>query len=262
MSDRAIPRNLRMMEGFGVHSFRLVNGAGDSTFVKFRWRPKLGLQSTVWAEAVHRSVCRNRAGCVLLGKRLFSSLDTQLSRLGGPNFHQLPINAPKCPIANQLRDGHMQMQVPKGRVAYEPASLDAENARASQVKGTVHFSEKISGDKGRLRTIPFADHYGRARMLFRSQSGLEQAHLASALVSELSKVETEHVRLAVLARLQNVDAFAQLKAIAACKVTRLILTAGGITPDDGVLMPDETAAFLGRAMSREWAREPQVRAQA
>jgi catalase len=311
----------------------------------------------------------------LLQGRLFSYLDTQLSRLGGPNFHQIPVNAPQCPFANQQRDGHMQVQIPKGRVAYEPASLDPENPRASKAKGTVHFPEKANGDKGRIRPESFADHYSQARMFFRSQSAPEQAHMASALVFELSKVETEHVRLAVLAQLQNVDAslarrvakglgldeapaaakpaapvrnlelspalriidrmnptlrgrcigilvsdgtrmsgvetlraaarkagaqvklvapkllirdaegktvkidkrldgtpsvvfdavdwfrdaFGHLKAIAACKGTRLILAAGGITPDAGVVMPDETANFLKLATSRIWAREPQVR---
>jgi catalase len=291
MSDRTIPRSLRMIEGFGVHSFRLVNRRGDSTFVKFHWRPVLGLQSTVWDEAVKLQAADNDfhrrdlweaidagdfpewelavqlftekeadafpfdhldptklvpeelvplqvigrmvldrnpdnlfaeteqvAFCPanivpgidfsndpLLQGRLFSYLDTQLSRLGGPNFHQIPINAPKCPFANQQRDGHMQMQVPKGRVAYEPASLEPANPLASRENGTVHFAEAASGSKGRLRPDSFADHYSQARMFFRSQSQLEQSHIASALVFELSKVETEPVRMAVLAQLQNVD---------------------------------------------------------
>jgi catalase len=480
MSDRTLPRSLRMIEGFGVHSFRLVNRTGESTFVKFHWRPRLGLQSTVWDEAVKLQAADNDfhrrdlwesidsgeypewdlavqlftekeaeafpfdhldptklipeelvplqvigrmvldrnpdnlfaeteqvAFCPanivpgvdfsndpLLQGRLFSYLDTQLSRLGGPNFHQIPVNAPKCPFANQQRDGHMQMQVPKGRVAYEPASLDPGNPVASRVKGTAHFREKTTGAKERIRPESFADHYSQARMFYRSQSTLEQAHMASALVFELSKVEAEHVRLAVLALLQNVDtslatrvakglgldeappaakaarpvrnlepspalriidrmkptlqgrciailvsdgthmsgvtalrtaarkagaqvklvapklairnsqgktvkvdsqlagtpsvlfdavasmltleegarlakeacavdwfrdAFGHLKAIAACKGTRLIMTAGGIAPDAGVVLPEETAAFLDLAASRVWAREPKVR---
>lgn len=294
MSDRTIPRSLRMMEGFGVHSFRLVNAAGDSTFVKFHWRPKLGIQSTVWDEAVklqsadndfHRRdlfeaieagdfpewelsvqlfteedaerfpfdhldptklipeelvplqpvgrMVLNRwpdnffaeteqvAFCPanvppgidfsndpLLQGRLFSYLDTQLSRLGGPNFTQIPINAPKCPFHNMQRDGHMQMQVPKGRVAYEPSSLQGDTPRASLAQGFRHFAQADDGDgrgKGRIRPESFADHYSQARMFFRSQSPLEQAHMASALVFELSKVATVHVREAVVGHLQHVD---------------------------------------------------------
>ena len=291
MSDRTIPRSLRMIEGFGVHSFRLLNAAGESTFVKFHWRPKLGIQSTVWDEAVklqsadndfHRRdlfeaieagdfpewelsvqlfteqdaerfpfdhldptklipeelvplqpvgrMVLNRwpdnffaeteqvAFCPanvppgidfsndpLLQGRLFSYLDTQLSRLGGPNFSQIPINAPKCPFHNQQRDGHMQMQVPKGRVNYEPSSLQADTPRASQAQGFRHFAQADDGVKGRVRAESFADHYSQARMFYRSQSPLEQAHVASATVFELSKVGTPHVREAVVGHLQHVD---------------------------------------------------------
>jgi catalase len=292
MSDRAIPRSLRMIEGFGIHSFRLVNEAGESTFVKFHWRPRLGIQSTVWDEAVKLQAADNDfhrrdlfeaiqsgnfpawdlavqlftqeqadafpfdhldatklipeelvpltvigrmtldrwpdnffaeteqvAFCPshvvpgidfsndpLLQGRLFSYLDTQLSRLGSPNFHQLPINAPKCPFANQQRDGHMQMAVPKGRVAYEPSSLDPTSPRASQTgfRSFAQLSEE--GAKGRIRAESFADHYSQARLFFRSQSEIEQAHIASALVFELSKVETAHVREAIVGHLRNVDA--------------------------------------------------------
>jgi catalase len=291
MSDRTLPRSLRMIEGFGIHSFRLVNAAGESTFVKFHWRPKLGLQSTVWDEAVkiagadpdfHRRdlfesiqsgdfpewelavqlftqaeadrfpfdhldstklipeelvpltvigrMVLNRspdnffaeteqvAFCPshivpgidfsndpLLQGRLFSYHDTQLIRLGGPNFHQLPINAPKCPFANQQRDGHMQMQVPKGRVAYEPSSLDPTSARAS-ADGFRSFAEPaVDGNKSRIRADSFADHYSQARQFFRSQTKPEQAHIASALVFELSKVETPHVREAMVGHLRNIE---------------------------------------------------------
>lgn len=292
MSDRTIPRSLRMIEGFGVHSFRLIDKEGRSTFVKFHWRPKLGLQSTVWDEAVKLQAADNDyhrrdlweaidaggfpewelavqlfteqeaeqfpfdhldatklipeevvplkvigrmvldrnpdnlfaeteqvAYCPanlvpgidfsndpLLQGRLHSYLDTQLSRLGGPNFHQLPINAPKCPFANHQRDGHMQMEVPRGRVAYEPSSLDPESPRASRERGYRHFAEPADdGAKGRIRAASFADHYSQARMFFRSQSPLEQAHLASAIVFELSKVQTAHVREAVVGHLRNID---------------------------------------------------------
>jgi len=292
MSDRAIPRSLRMIEGFGIHSFRLVNEKGVSTFVKFHWRPKLGLQSTVWDEAVklqsadndyHRRdlfeaiqggnfpewelavqlFTQERADQLpfdhldatklipeemipltvigrmvldrwpdnffaeteqvafcpshvvpgidfsndpLLQGRLFSYLDTQLSRLGGPNFHQIPINAPKCPFANQQRDGHMQMAVPKGRVNYEPSSLQADSPRETPGGFQSHATLADDGGKSRIRAESFADHYTQARMFFRSQTTPEQAHIASALVFELSKVETPHVREAIVGHLRHVDA--------------------------------------------------------
>ena len=291
MSDRAIPRSLRMMEGFGIHSFRLLDKRGQSTFVKFHWRPKLGLQSTLWDEAVKlagadpdfqrrdlfesiqagdfpewelgvqlfteeqaaqfpfdhldatklipeelvplkivgrmvldrwpdnffaetEQVAYCPANIVpgidfsndpLLQGRLFSYLDTQLSRLGGPNFHQIPINAPKCPFANHQRDGHMQMQQPKGRVAYEPSSLQADAPRAARQGFASHATPAEPGTKGRIRAESFADHYSQARLFFRSQSKPEQAHIASALVFELSKVETAHVREAIVGHLRHVD---------------------------------------------------------
>ncbi|MBO9881456.1 catalase [Xanthomonas sp. D-109] len=291
MSDRTIPRSLRMMEGFGIHSFRLLDADGNSTFVKFHWRPKLGLQSTIWDEAVklagadpdfHRrdlfeaiqqgdfpewelgvqlfteeqadafpfdhldstklipeelvplqivgrmvldrwpdnffaeteQVAYCPANIVpgidfsndpLLQGRLFSYLDTQLSRLGGPNFHQLPINAPKCPFANMQRDGHMQMGVPKGRVAYEPSSLQSDSPRETARGFVSHRTPAEDAAKGRIRAESFADHYSQARLFFRSQTQPEQAHLASALVFELSKVETAHVRAAVVGHLRHID---------------------------------------------------------
>jgi len=291
MSDRTIPRSLRMMEGFGVHSFRLLNENDDSTFVKFHWRPRLGVQSTVWDEAVKiagadpdfqrrdlfeaisagaypawdlavQLFTQDEAGrfpfdhldatklipeelvplqvighmvldrwpdnffaeteqvafCPshlvpgldfsndpLLQGRLFSYLDTQLSRLGSPNFHQLPINAPKCPFANQQRDAHMQMEQPKGRVAYEPSSLQKDSPRESPGLGFRSFASVEAGDKGRVRAEAFADHYSQARLFFRSQSEIEQAHIASALVFELSKVEHPHVREAIVGHLRHVD---------------------------------------------------------
>ncbi|MET0506105.1 MAG: catalase, partial [Luteibacter sp.] len=291
MSDRTIPRSLRMIEGFGIHTFRLVNAKGESTFVKFHWRPKLGLQSTLWDEAVklagadpdfHRrdlfesiqagnfpewelgvqlfteaeaenfpfdhldatklipeelvplkiigrmvldrwpdnffaeteqvAFCPSHlvpgldfSNDPLLHGRLFSYLDTQLSRLGSPNFHQLPINAPKCPFANHQRDGHMQQQVPKGRVAYGPSSLQADTPREDAGRGFRSFPAVESGERGRIRAETFADHYSQARMFFVSQTSFEQAHIASALVFELSKVDTQHVREAVVGHLRHID---------------------------------------------------------
>jgi catalase len=292
MSDRAIPRSLRMIEGFGIHSFRLLDADGKSTFVKFHWRPKLGLQSHVWDEAVkvagadpdyHRrdlfeaiqsggfpewnlavqlftqeqadafpfdhldptklipeelvpltvigrmvldrwpdnffaeteQVAFCPANIVpgidfsndpLLQGRLFSYLDTQLSRLGSPNFHQLPINAPKCPYANLQRDGRMQMHVPKGRVNYEPSSLQADTPRETPAGFRSFAQSADDGVKGRIRAESFADHYSQARQFYRSQSRPEQAHIASALLFELSKVETAEVRERVISHLCHVDA--------------------------------------------------------
>ncbi|OZI50701.1 catalase [Bordetella genomosp. 4] len=291
MSDRAIPRSLRMIEGFGVHSFRLINEKGESTFAKFHWRPKLGLQSTVWDEAVkiagadpdfHRrdlfeaiqrgdfpewelavqlfteedaakfpfdhldatklipeeTVPLTVIGTMVLDRwpdnffaeteqvafcpanivpgidfsndpllqgRLFSYLDTQLSRLGSPNFHQIPVNAPKCPFANLQRDGHMQMQIPKGRVNYEPSSLQADTPRETASGFRSYAQPAEDGTKGRIRPESFADHYSQARLFYKSQTAPEQAHIASALVFELSKVETLHVREALVGHLRHID---------------------------------------------------------
>lgn len=291
MSDRAIPRSLRMIEGFGIHSFRLVAADGASTFVKFHWRPRLGIQSTVWDEAVklqaadndfHRRdlfeaiqsgkfpewdlavqvfteeeadtfpfdhldatklipeelvplkvigrMVLNRwpdnffaeteqvAYCPanvppgidfsndpLLQGRLFSYLDTQLTRLGSPNFNEIPINAPKCPFANLQRDGHMRMQVSKGRVSYEPSSLQDGSLRESREGFRSARTVDAEGAKGRIRAESFADHYSQARMFFRSQTKVEQAHVASAITFELSKVSTQHVREAVVGHLRHVD---------------------------------------------------------
>ena len=291
MSDRAIPRSLRMMEGFGVHTFRLINADGQSTFVKWHWRPKTGSQSVVWDEALklngadpdfHRRdlweaiaagdfpewelavqaftqaqadafdfdvldatklvpeevvplrvlgrmvLDRNPdnffaeteqvAFCAshvvpgidftndpLLQGRLFSYLDTQLKRLGGPNFHQIPINQPKCPFQNLQRDGHMQMGKPIGQVNYEPSSLGPTIARESVARGYATFPAPEAGEQLRIRPESFADHYSQARLFFRSQTEVEQGHIVSALVFELSKCDTPRVRQAVLSRLVNVD---------------------------------------------------------
>ena len=295
MSDRGIPRSLRMIEGFGIHSYRFINAKGESTFVRFHWRPRLELQSHVWDEAVkvagadpdyHRrdlfealqqgdeviwdfavqlftqqqadefpfdhldatklipeelvplkvvgKMVLNRypdnffaeteqvAFCPanivpgidfsndpLLQGRLFSYLDTQLSRLGSPNFAQLPINAPKCPFHNMQRDGHMQMQIPKGRVAYEPQSLEPEKPRENPSIGFKSFADDLTQNndavKGRIRAESFADFYSQPRMFYRSQTPIEQAHIASAIVFELSKVETPYIRERMVAQLLTVD---------------------------------------------------------
>ncbi|WP_269220785.1 catalase [Brevundimonas vesicularis] len=296
MSDRGIPRSLRMMEGFGVNTFRLINAEGEATLVKFHWRPKLGTQSTCWDEAVkiagadpdyHRRdlyeaidqgdfpewefgvqlFTQEQADALpfdildatklvpeedypirvigrmvldrnpdnffaeteqvaflptnivpgihfsedpLLQGRLFSYQDTQLSRLGTVNFHQIPINQAKgCPFQNFQRDGHMQMAVPKGRANYEPNSLaeaGEDGGPREDSKGGFRTAPiPVEGEKVRLRADSFADHYSQARLFFRSQTEIEQAHMASAIVFELSKVSLAHVRERVLANLQNVD---------------------------------------------------------
>ena len=299
MSDRTIPRSFATMEGFGVHTFRLVNAEGKNTFVKFHWKPKAGVQSQIWDEAVKTAgadpdfqrrdlferidrgdfpewelgiqafdaetaegfdfdvldatkiipeevvpvrpigrmvldrypdnffaeteqVAYNPSNVPpgidfsndpLLQGRLFSYLDTQKSRLGTTNFHQLPINLSKSPVNNFQRDGMMQMNVPKGRANYEPNSLNevGEDAgpRECPVKGfTTYGTQDVGaeqGDKLRIRAESFADHYSQARLFFRSLDTPEQAHLASALVFELSKVGLEHVRVRVLSNLVNVD---------------------------------------------------------
>ncbi|MDE1994243.1 MAG: catalase [Rhizobiaceae bacterium] len=299
MSDRAIPRSLRMMQGFGIHTFRLVNEAGQSSFVKFHWRPKLGTQSTLWDEALKLQAADNDyhrrdlyeaiaagnfpewelglqvfdekfaeslpydvldptkiipeeilplkmvgrlvldrnpdnffaeteqvAYCPanivpgvdftndpLLQGRLFSYLDTQKSRLGTANFHQLPINAPKCPVMNFQRDGQMQMNVPTGRANYEPNSLSAHGEpggpRECPVTGFRTFEKPAGtaeqGDKLRVRAELFADHYSQARLFWTSQTSSEQSHIASAFVFELSKVGLEQVPPRMVGNLLNVD---------------------------------------------------------
>ncbi|MBD8686621.1 MULTISPECIES: catalase [unclassified Rhizobium] len=290
MSDRTIPRSLRFMEGFGVHTFRLVNAEGVSTFVKFHWKPKLGLQSVAWNEAVkingadpdfHRRDLWNSiqsgdfpewelqvqlfdqefadsfdfdvldptklipeeilppqaigrmvldrmpdnffaeteqvafmtqnvppgidfSNDPLLQGRNFSYLDTQLKRLGGPNFTHLPINAPKCPFAHFQQDGHMAMRNPVGRANYQPNS-HGEGPRESPTSGYRHFPAEEQGTKARLRPESFADHYSQARQFYISQTGAEQRHIASALTFELSKVEIPAIRERMVSHLLNID---------------------------------------------------------
>ena len=293
MSDRTIPRSLRFMEGFGVHTFRMITEDGKSTFVKFHWKPKLGMQSVVWNEAVkingadpdfHRrdmwnaikkgefpewelglqlfdqkfadnfdfdildptklipeelvpvkpvgKLVLNRcvdnffaeteqvAFCTqnivpgidftndpLLQGRNFSYLDTQIKRLGGPNFTQIPINAPKTAVQNFQQDGHMTIHYRKGRANYEPNSWEGEERgpREDAAKGFKSFREVIEGTKARLRSESFADHYSQARQFYLSQTEVEQDHIANALVFELSKVETEAIRNRMVSHLLNIE---------------------------------------------------------
>jgi catalase len=316
MSDRTLPRSYRMIEGFGVHTFRLVNAKGEATFVKFHWRPKLGMQSVVWDEAIkingadpdfHRrdlweaidsgdfpewEFClqafteeqansfdfdvldatkvipeeivplrvvgrmvldRNPdnffaeteqvAYCTshvvpgidftndpLLQGRLFSYQDTQLKRLGGPNFHQIPINQPKCPFHNLQRDGHMQMAVPKGQVNYEPSTLGPDIAHESAERGYTTFPATEAGEQHRVRPETFADHYTQARMFFASQTEPEQNHIVSALVFELSKCVVPRVRTAVLSRLVNIGEGLALRVAAGLGLTDPIVAADAPVP--------------------------------
>jgi len=289
MSDRAIPRSFRFMEGFGVHTFRLINAEGKGTYVKFHHKPKLGMQSVMWNEALkingadpdfHRrdlwdaitmgtppvwelgvqlfddafadkfefdvldatkiipeevlpvriigSYTLDRvvdnffaeteqvAFCTqnvvpgigftndpLLQGRNFSYLDTQLKRLGSPNFTHIPINAPRVPVNNFQQDGHMAMRNPKGRANYEPNSWGGP--RESQATGYRHFAAEETGRKAQVRSASFADHYSQARQFFISQTEIEQKHIGDALVFELSKVERTDIRERIVSHLRNID---------------------------------------------------------
>jgi catalase len=293
MSDRAIPRSFRFMQGFGVHTFRLVNAQGKSTFVKFHWKPKLGLQSLAWNEAqkiagadpdFHRrdlwdaiqsgafpewelglqlfdeefaarfdfdvldatkivpeeDVPLRTVGrlvldrCVdnffaeteqvafctqnivpgidfsndpLLQGRNFSYLDTQLKRLGSPNFTQLPVNAPKCPMHTLQQDGHMAFRNPVGRANYEPNSWAsaAGGPREAPELGFRTVGAEEKGPKARRRAEAFADHYSQANQFYMSQTEVEREHIEAAFTFELSKVETPAIRTRMVAQLRNVD---------------------------------------------------------
>jgi catalase len=297
MSDRALPRSFRFMEGFGVHSFRLIDAAGASRYVKFHWKPAQGLQSVLWNEAVkingadpdfHRrdlwdaiqlgdfpewelgvqvfddafadsfdfdvldatkiipeelvpvtpigrmvldqtvdnffAETEQVAFCTqnvvpgidftndpLLQGRNFSYLDTQLKRLGGPNFTHIPVNAPKCPVAHFQQDGHMAMTNPVGRINYEPNSAAGpeRGPREDPVGGYTSFPEPVEGVKQRVRSASFADHFSQARQFLVSQTAVEQTHIVNAFVFELSKVENPVIRVRMVANLRNVnEAFA------------------------------------------------------
>ena len=292
MSDRAIPRSFGMMEGFGVHTFRLINAKGESTFVKFHWKPALGVHSLVWDEAVklagqdpdfHRRdmfdsiekgnffewdfgvqllpeadefkfdfdildatklwpedlIPVQRVGKLVLNRnpdnyfaeteqvafmtgnvppgvdfsndpllqgRNFSYNDTQLSRLGSPNFHEIPINRPICPFSNNQRDAHMRTTLNKGRVSYAPASLDGHVMEEVGPKpGFVSYPQKVEGPKVRERSPSFEDHYGQASLFWNSQTPIEKEHITNALRFELSKVETREVRVRMLGHLAKIN---------------------------------------------------------
>jgi catalase len=293
MSDRAIPRSLRMMEGFGIHTFRLVDARGAARFVKFHWKPKLGVHSVLWDEALkisgkdpdfHRrdlweaiaagaypewelgvqvideadehkfafdlldptklvpeeQVPVERVGRLVLDRnpenffaeteqvafhpghvvpgiefsddpllqgRLFSYTDTQLTRLGGPNFHEIPINRSVAPVHNNQRDGHMRQNINVGRVAYHPNTLGGgcpmQAGRADG--GFVTYPERLGGPKVRERGEKFFDHFSQAALFWNSQSDPEKQHIVEALRFELGKVEVPEVRERVVGMLAHVD---------------------------------------------------------
>jgi catalase len=280
MSDRALPRSYRMMQGFGVHTFRLVNEQGKTTFVKFHWRPLLGTHSLDWDEAVkimgadpdfHRrdlweaieagvfpewelsfqlfsekqaesfsfdvldatklvpeelvpltpvgKMVLNRnpdnffaeteqaAFCAahvvpgidfsndpLLAGRIHSYVDTQISRLGGPNFHEIPINAPVAQPHNNQRDGMHRQAINRGRVSYEPNSLAGGCPFQAGGAGFTSFREPIEDDKVRGKPEKFADHYTQAALFFNSQTPVEKAHILRGFRFELTKVQIPAVR--------------------------------------------------------------------
>jgi len=293
MSDRAIPRSYRMMEGFGVHSFRFINSEGDAFFVKFHLKPKLGVHSVAWPEAqkisgadpdFHRrdlweaiengafpewdlgvqivpeenehdfdfdlldptkiipeelvpveifgTLTLNRnpdnffaeteqiafhpghlvpgidfTNDPLLQGRLFSYTDTQLSRLGSPNFHEIPINRSVPTVHNNQRDGHMRQQIAKGKVSYEPNSIGGGCPFQAMMKdgGFASYGEKISGTKIRARSQSFVDHYSQAKLFYNSQSEPEKTHLQKALIFELSKVTIHAIRERMVGQLNFID---------------------------------------------------------
>jgi catalase len=292
MSDRAIPRSYRMMQGFGVHTFRLVNAAGDSVFCKFHWTPVAGTHALCWDEAVrisgadpdfHRrdlweaieggaypewelglqvfseeqaeefefdvldstklvpeelvpvvtvgKLVLNRnpdnffaeteqvAFCTahiipgidftndpLLQGRIHSYVDTQISRLGGPNFHEIPINTPLAQVHNNQRDGMHRQSIPRGRVAYEPNSLGGGCPfQAGAVKGFTSFPERVAEDKVRGKPEKFADHYSQATLFWKSQSPVEREHIIKAFRFELTRVQIQAIRERVVSLLANVD---------------------------------------------------------
>lgn len=293
LSDRALPRSFRMMEGFGVHTFRLINESGKSRFVKFHWKPVLGVHSMVWDEMqkisgkdpdFHRrdlwdaiesgafpeyelglqiveeedefafdfdlldatkiipeelvpvrrvgklTLTRNPdnffaeteqvAFCPanvvpgiditndpLLQARLFSYLDTQLTRLGGPNFMQIPINRPLAPVNNHNQDGLMQQKVRKGRVNYSPNSFAGNSPQVVSEKagGYVHYPQPVKGTKTRDRAESFRDHYTQATLFWNSMSDPEKEHIVKAAQFELGKVETKAIRQRVIEQFARVD---------------------------------------------------------
>ncbi|HAO05759.1 MAG TPA: catalase HPII [Chryseobacterium sp.] len=293
MSDRAIPRSFSRMEGFGVHTFRFINDEGKAHFVKFHFKPKLGVHSVAWDEAqkisgvdpdfhkrdlwesiesgnfpewdfgvqlipeededkfdfdlldptkiipeeevpveIFGTLTLNRnpdnffaeteqvafhpghlvpgidfSNDPLLQGRLFSYTDTQLSRLGSPNFHEIPINRSVNTVHNNQRDGHMRQQIVKGKVSYEPNSIGGGCPFQAMMSegGFASHQERVSGTKIRARSESFVDHYSQAKLFYNSQSDYEKTHLQNALIFELSKVTIPEIRERVVGQLNFID---------------------------------------------------------
>jgi catalase len=291
MSDRALPRSYRMMQGFGVHTFRFVNARGQGTFVKFHWKPRLGVHSLVWDECqkvagkdpdfnrrdlwdsieagqypewelgvqlvpesdefnfafdlldatkiipeeqvpvrpVGRMVLNRNpdnffaeteqvAFCTanvvpgidftndpLLQFRNFSYLDTQLIRLGGPNFAHLPVNRPLADVHNNQQDGYGQVTIPKGQTSYYKNSLGGGCPALADEDVFQHYTEKVDGHKIRQRAESFKDHYSQARMFWQSMSPVEAKHIVAAYAFELGHVETVEIRIRIVDQLNLVD---------------------------------------------------------
>jgi catalase len=293
LSDRAIPRSFRMMEGFGVHTFRFINEQGQARFVKFHWKPLYGTHSLVWDEAqklagkdpdwLRRDLWESiekgdfpefelgvqiveeadefkfdfdlldptklipeelvpvmRIGKMILNRnpddffaeteqvafhpgnvvpgidftndpllqgRLFSYLDTQLIRLGGPNFHELPINRPLAPVYNNQQDGFSRQTIKKGPVNYFPNTLGGGHPMPAPEEkgGYVHYQEKVEGRKVRERSESFSDHYSQARLFWNSLSEPEKMHLIEASHFELGKVDDMGVRQRMIDHFANID---------------------------------------------------------
>jgi catalase len=321
MSDRAIPRSYRMMEGFGVHTFKFINCEGTVHFVKFHFKPKLGVHSVAWDEATkisgkdsdfHRrdlweaiengafpewefgvqlipeedehkfdfdlldptklipeeevpveivgTLTLNRnpdnffaeteqiafhpghlvpgidfTNDPLLQGRLFSYTDTQLSRLGSPNFHEIPINRSINTIHNNQRDGHMRQQIVKGKVSYEPNSIGGGCPFQAMMKdgGFTSNNERIDGQKIRARSKSFVDHYSQAKLFYNSQSAPEKQHLQNALIFELSKVGIPAIRERVVGQLAfiNKELAAAVAKKVGVNVTKLKQPNGSIPAD-------------------------------
>ncbi|CEG28568.1 catalase [Bacillus sp. B-jedd] len=337
LSDRAIPRSFRMMEGFGVHTFRFVNEDGKSHFVKFHWKPVLGIHSLVWDEAqkiagkdpdFHRrdlyeaiemgnfpeyefgvqmvpeedefnfdfdildptkvwpeedipvrivgkmTLNRNvdnvfaeteqvafHPGHVvpgidftndpLLQGRLFSYTDTQLIRLGGPNFHELPINRPVCPFHNNQRDGYGRQTINTGKVSYHNNSLAANtpSPASEEEGGYVHYQEKIDGRKIRARSESFKDHFSQAAMFWNSMSPPEKQHIIEAFSFELGKVMSPSVRQQVVDMFANVST--ELAAAFAVNI-------GAVPPEGNTLAAEKSSPALSQENSKKSPRSRKV----
>jgi catalase len=326
MSDRTLPRSYRMMQGFGVHTFRLVNQRGKSTFVKFHFRPAAGTHSLDWDESLkicgadpdfHRRdlweaieagafpewelgfqlisekqaerfsfdvldatkivpeelvpitpvgrLVLNRnpdnffaeteqvAFCAahvvpgidfsndpLLAGRIHSYQDTQISRLGGPNFHEIPINAPIAQVHNNQRDGMHRQAIHRGRVAYEPNSLGGGCPFQVGTAGFTSFREPVEGDKVRGKPERFAEHYAQAKLFYDSQTPVEKAHIRRGFRFELTKVQVPAIRQRVVAMLANVD----------------VALAAGLSDDLGMELPKPLPKALKSPPKPEIAVSP------